>query len=68
MFDDIVKEDNDYEEKVLVSKSEYTALKDNVNTKQKLIERMVTDMVALRLKIKDLESVLDGLSIDTVYP
>lgn len=66
MFEDIVGKGKDYDEKILVPKSEYKALKDNVDLKQKLIESMVTDIVALKLKIRNLESVLDGLNIDSV--
>ena len=68
MFDDIVGKSNGYEEKILVSKSEYESLKDNVDLKQKLIETMVTELVAYRLKIRNLESVLDGLNLDSVVP
>lgn len=68
MFEDLIKENEDSIEKILILKSEYEALKFNVDTKQKLIQSMVTEIVALRLKIRQLESVLDGLDIDNVIP
>ena len=68
MFNDLINKREKYEERVLILKSEYEALKFNVDTKQKMIQSMITEIVALRLKIKDLESVLDGLNIDSVIP
>ena len=68
MFEDLIEKGKKYDEKILILKSEYESLKFNVDTKQKMIQSMVTEIVALRLKIKDLESVLDGLNIDSVVP
>ena len=67
MFDDLIDKEN-IDEKILIETSLYDAMKKNIDIKQGMINSMITEIVALRLKIKDLESVLDGLNIDSVVP
>lgn len=67
MFEDLVKRTK-VDEKVLVSKSLLKALKDSNKTKQELIETLVTEVVALKLKRRELETILDSLNADSVVP
>ena len=67
MFDDLIDKDI-VEERILIRKSLYEAMVKNIDVKQGMINSMITEIIALRLKIKDLESVLDGLNIDSVVP
>jgi hypothetical protein len=67
MFDDLIDKDI-VEERILIRKSLYEAMVKNIDVKQGMINSMIDEIIALRRKIKELESVLDGLNIDSVVP